>query len=69
MKEEIKYDDYTSVGTGFLERMMDKYQCKKCGHLGKMTIITNAPLNIICESCERDEKIDSILEELTPNIK
>ena len=69
MKEEIKYDIYTAVGTGFLERMMDKYQCKKCGHLGKMTIITNAPLNIICESCERDEKIDSILEELTPNIK
>jgi hypothetical protein len=69
MKEEIKYDIYTDVGTGFLERMMDKYRCKKCGHLGKMTIITNAPLDIICESCEIDEKIDSILEELTPNIK
>ena len=69
VKEEIKYDDYTAVGTGFLERMMDEYRCKKCGHLGKMSIITSDPLEIICESCERDEKIDSILEELTPNIK
>ena len=62
MKEEIKYEGYTTVGTEILERMIDKYRCKKCGHLGKMTIITNAPLDIICESCERDEKIDSILE-------
>lgn len=62
MKEEIKYEDYVSVGTtGFLEGMLDKYRCKKCGHLGKMTIITSAPLDIICESCEREEKIDIIL--------
>jgi len=72
MKEEIKYEGYTSVGTDnnhftsvkhvFLEGMLDKYRCKKCGHLGKITIITNAPLDVICDSCERDEKIDSILE-------
>ena len=65
MKEEIKYEDYTSprtTGSGFLEKMLDKYRCKKCGHLGKMTIITSAPLDIICESCERDEKIESILD-------
>jgi len=77
MKEEIKYEDYTDVGTGFLEKMMDKYRCKKCGHLGRMTIITSpsieeimalnkidlsTPLDIICESCERDEKIESILD-------
>jgi len=61
MKEEIKYEDYTDVGTGFLKKMIDKYRCKKCGHLGKMTIITSEPSEIICESCERDEKIESIL--------
>jgi hypothetical protein len=61
MKEEIKYEDYTDAGTGFLERMIDKYRCKKCGHLGKMTIIKSAPLDIICDSCEREEKIDNIL--------
>jgi len=38
MKEEIKYEDYTSVGTGFLEKMLAKYRCKKCGHLGKNDI-------------------------------
>jgi hypothetical protein len=61
MKEEIKYDDYTDVGTVFLKGMLDKYRCKKCGHLGKITIITNVPLDIICDSCEREEKIDNIL--------
>jgi hypothetical protein len=65
MKEEIKYDDYTDVGTVFLKGMLDKYLqswgCKKCGHLGKITIITNVPLDIICDSCEREEKIDNIL--------
>ena len=55
------FSDYSSVGSGFLEKMLAKYRCKKCGHLGKMNIITNAPLDIICESCEREEKIDDIL--------
>jgi len=59
MKEKIEYEDYTR---GFLERMIDKHRCKKCGHLGKMIIITYDPFDIICESCERDEKINSILE-------
>ena len=61
MKEEIKYEDYKSSKTKVLDDFISKYRCKKCGHLGKMTIITNAPLDIICESCEREEKIDNIL--------
>ena len=55
-------DKWIGLGTGFLEKCMDNYRCKKCGHLGKMTIITISPLDIICESCERDEKIESILD-------
>lgn len=62
MKEESQYvDGYISVGTGLIDKWLDKYRCKKCGHLGKVTIITNVPLNLICESCEREERIDSIL--------
>jgi len=34
MKEEIEFDDYTYVNNGLVNTWMDKYRCKKCGHLG-----------------------------------
>ena len=61
MKEEIEFDDYTYVNNGLVNTWMDKYRCKKCGHLGIMTIITSSPLDIMCNSCMREEKIDNIL--------
>jgi len=60
MKEEYDdYDDYISVRP--LDKWLDNYRCKKCGNLGKVNYVTNTSLNLICESCKRDEKINSIL--------
>ena len=53
---------WINVDTSFLDRMIKNYACKKCGYVGKVTIITSHPIDTICDSCQRNEKIENLLK-------
>lgn len=51
------------IHDSLIERMINNFKCKVCGHVdvGKVTIITSHPVETICEACQRDEKIENLL--------
>lgn len=51
---------WVQTSNSLIERMINNFKCKVCGHVGKVTIITSHPIETICEACQRDEKIDNL---------
>lgn len=56
---------WTQTSNSLIERMINNFKCKVCGHVvGRvtLTIITSHPIETICEACQRDEKIKNLLK-------
>jgi hypothetical protein len=50
------------TSNSLIERMINSFKCKVCGHVGKVTIIISHPVETICEACQRNEKIENLLK-------
>jgi hypothetical protein len=70
MNKIPEIESWINVSTSLMDRIISNYACKICGHVGKVTfdeilaneIMTSHPIELICESCQRDEKIEEILK-------
>jgi len=54
--------EWIQISNSLIERMINNFKCKVCGHDGKLTIIKSYPVETICEACQRNEKIENLLK-------